>query len=146
VAWGDRTYRKAAAAVERRVGEPPVKVAFASRPGATAAVISGELTGIGGRAPGAKIVREHGDDTRLPTSFLVAVMPTRVYVFKARTGWFGVKVKKELGVFEREGLVVDVHGKGMKRFTLHSPQAGQTMAFEMMKHRVTGELADALNG
>ncbi|MDX6513911.1 MAG: hypothetical protein QOE36_3415, partial [Gaiellaceae bacterium] len=35
-------------------------------------------------------------------------------------------------------------GKLTKRFTLHSPSAGQTMAFEMNRHRVTTELAEEL--
>jgi hypothetical protein len=149
MAYGDRYYRKASAAVEKRVGEPPVRVGLASRPGATSAVLQGELLGAIGvtgglRAPGGSITRENGKDTRLPTSFLVAVTPTRVHVFKYRNGWFGVRLKRELGVFERDGLVVDVQGTGMRRFTLHSPAAGQAMAFEMLKHRVTDELAEAL--
>ena len=144
MALGDRYIRSATAAVEKRVGEPPLRIAFASRPGATGAMLTGELTGVGTLAPRGKIKRENGKDTRLPTNFLVAVTPTRVYVFKHRMLWGSVKIKGELGVFDRDGLVVDVSGKAMKRFTLHSPQAGQTIVFEMLKHRVTDELAEAL--
>ena len=74
----------------------------------------------------------------------MAVTPTRVHVFKVRNLWGSVRLKRELGVFERDGLVVDIGGQRMKRFTLHSPAAGQTMTFEMMSHRVTDELAEAL--
>jgi hypothetical protein len=149
MALGDRYIRSATAAVEKRIGERPLRIAFASRPGATAAVLKGELlagAGIAGglRGPGSKIKRESGKDTRLPTSFLIAVTPARVYVYKHRMLWGSVRIKRELGVFDRDGLVVEVSGKAMKRFMLHSPQAGQTMAFEMLKHRVTDELAGAL--
>jgi hypothetical protein len=149
MAWGDRYYRKATAAVEKRNGETVVKVGLGSRPGAMAATARGEawtLTGFGSgsRIPTSKIQRENGKNTRLPTSFLVAVTPTRVHVFKVRNSWGSVRLKRELGVFDRDGLTVDVSGQRVKRFTLHSPADGQTMTFEMMSHRVTDELAEAL--
>ena len=155
MAWGDAFQAKAEAAVQELTGEEVLRVGWASRPGATAAVLKGEAVGaatelagglgpVGTSVPSAKIHREGGKDTKLPVSFLVAVTTAHVYVYKFRKGWFGVSLKQELGVFDREGLQVAVSGGRMRRFTLHSPAAGQTMAFEMLKHRVTDELADAL--
>jgi hypothetical protein len=156
MAWGDKTYEKFVDAVRQRTGEDVVRVGWASRPGATAAVVQGELVGgaaslagglgpLGVSIPRGRIHREGGKDTKLPVSFLVAVTREHVYVYKFTKGWFGVKLKQELGAFDRDGLQVGVHaGKVMRQFTLVSPAAGQSMAFEMMRHRVTDELEAAL--
>ena len=155
MALGDRTYASARAAVQKRTGEPVVGAAFAGRVGATAAVLKGELIGgltaeagglgpMGGRAPGGAIRREGGKDTKLPMSFLIAVTQDHVYVYKYVNLWGSVRLKGELGVFDRDGLLVEIGDGTMRRFALHSPAAGQTMAFEMMRHRVTDELANAL--
>jgi hypothetical protein len=104
----------------------------------------GGLGPMGARAPGSRIRREGGKDTRLPMSFLVAVTPARIHVYKIRRWWGWITISRELAVFDRDGLIVDVSGDRMKRFTLHSPAAGQTMAFEMLRHRVTEEMEQAL--
>src|SRR5947209_7944172 len=76
---GDRYTQNATEGVASRVSEPVLMVAFASPPGAMNSVISGKLseiaTGIGQAIPHGRIVREGGSDTRLPTSFLVAITP-----------------------------------------------------------------------
>ncbi|MDX6514171.1 MAG: hypothetical protein QOE36_3675, partial [Gaiellaceae bacterium] len=115
MALGDRYLRSATAAAERLTGDRILRVAFAARPGAMAAFVGGQLAGAGeglgstgGRAPGAKIMRDEGKDTKLPANFLLAVTPTRIHVYKHRMGYGRVKIKGELGVFDREGLEVDV--------------------------------------
>jgi hypothetical protein len=59
--------------------------------------------------------------------------------------WGRVKVKKELGAFDRWGLQVEVAPAGMmRRFALGSPAQGQGMHFELMKHASTDRLEELL--
>ena len=60
----------------------------------------------------------------LPESFLLAVTPTKLYAFKFKQKRKGVEVKKQVGVWDREGLAAE--GKRMRtttRLTL-SPAGG----------------------
>jgi len=148
MALGDRTYASARSAVpEAGPASLSSEAAFAGRVGATAAVLKGELIGglaaeagglgpLGGRASGGAIRRESGKDTKLPMSFLIAVTQAHVYVYKYVNLWAASGSRASSESSTATGLVVEVGDGTMRRFTLHSPAAGQTMAFEMM--RTTG--------
>jgi hypothetical protein len=145
--------KKAVAAV---VGEEVLNVSFANRSGSLNAVLAGQVLrgaeiGLGGdgitgvAVPRGAIKREGAKKTRLPMNFLVAVTPARIHIYKHKMFWGSVKLKGELGVFEREGLEITIEDRGLtKQFALNSPASGQQMRFEMTKHRVTTELADLL--
>jgi hypothetical protein len=156
MALGDRYISNAKKAVSALVGEEVLNVSFASRSGSMNAVLAGQVLrgaeiGLGGdgitgvSVPRSGIEREGEKKTRLPMNFIVAVTPKHIHVYKHKMLWGSVKLKGELGVFEREGLEVTIEDRGLtKQFSLRSPASGQQMRFEMTKHRVTTELADLL--
>ncbi|MDX6689915.1 MAG: hypothetical protein QOG15_1372 [Solirubrobacteraceae bacterium] len=155
MALGDRYIANAKKAVAAIVDEEVLNVSFASRSGSMNAVLAGQVlrgaeVGLGGdgitgvAVPRGAIEREGAKKTRLPMNFIIAVTPKHIHVYKHKMLWGTVKLKGELGVFERERLEVTVETRGItKQFSLVSP-AGQQMRFEMAKHRVTTELADLL--
>jgi hypothetical protein len=151
-----RYLKNATAAAAKRTGEEILGVAFCNRAGSMRALVAGEVlqlgeAALGGgavagiNAPAGAIQREGGKKTRLPLNFVVAITPARVHVFKHRMFWGSVKLKSELGVFDRAGLQVGVRdGAITKQFMLHSPGQGQTMAFEMTDVEHTREIAALL--
>lgn len=160
VAWGDRFYQKLGEKVERRTGERVDVIGVGSRCGAMNALIGGELLRgaetlmaspivAGARAPSGRLRSgDRGKGVRLPMSFVVALTPTALRVFKWRKTWFGSKVTKELGSLPRDGLQLEVEDRGVvKRFRLEHPD-GATLAFEMTRVKFTtrfaAELAAAL--
>jgi hypothetical protein len=156
MAWGDRFYSKLTAKVEQRLGEPVDVIGIGSRCGSMNALIAGTaLRGVesamgspivaGAKAPGGRLqTTESGKGARLPMSFLVALTPTGMHVFKWRKTWFGTRVKKELGVIPRDGLQLQVSDRGaVKRFELAHPD-GSALAFEMTRVKWTTRFADEL--
>jgi hypothetical protein len=154
---GQRYEDNAKVAVAKLVDEPVLGIAFANRSGAMGALVAGEVVGLaqaglgggattGGRmAPRGSIGREGDKKTRLPLNFLVAITPTRVHVYKHKMFWGSVKIKGELGVFERAGLEVEVKdGRLTKQFHLHSPAQEQTMSFEITRSKVATATAELL--
>lgn len=156
MAWGDRFYEKLGENVERRVREPVEVIGVGSRCGAMRALIGGELLRgaetlmaspvvAGTRAPSGRMRTDDGGrGVRLPMSFVVALTPTALRVFKWRKTWFGSKVIKELGALPREGLQLSVDDRGaVKRFRLEHP-GGAMLAFEMTRVKFTTRFADQL--
>ena len=156
MAWGDRFYAKLQAKVEQRVGEPVELIGVGSRCGSMNALIAGTaLRGVetamgspivaGSKSPGGRIQTAEGSKgVRLPMSFIVALTPTSLRIFKWRKTWFGSKVKKELGAIAREGLRLEVSDRGVvKRFVLTHPD-GSAFAFEMTRVKWTTRFADQL--
>jgi hypothetical protein len=153
---GDKYIANAKKAVAAVVDEEVLNVSFANRSGSMNALLAGQVLrgaemGLGGDGitgvgmPRGSIKREGAKKTRLPTNFIVAVTPKHIHIYKHKMFWGSVKLKGELGVFDREGLEVTIETRGLtKQFSLVSPAAGQQMRFEMAKHRVTTELADLL--
>jgi hypothetical protein len=156
MAWGDRFYAKLRVKVEQRVGEPVEVIGVASRSGAMGALIAGSvLRGAetamgsaivsGSKAPSGRMrTAREGERVRLPMSFIVALTPTALRVFKWRKTWFGAKVKKELGALPRDGLLLEINDGGVvKRFRLEHPN-GAGVAFEMSRVKFTTRFADQL--
>lgn len=156
MAWGDRFYAKLQQKVEQRLGEQVEAIGVGSRCGSMNALIAGTaLRGAetvmgspiiaGAKAPGGRLrTPDAAKGVRLPMSFVVALTPTALHVFKWRKTWFGTKVKKELGVIPREGLQLEISDRGVvKRFTLTHPD-GAALAFEMTRMKWTTGFADQL--
>jgi len=156
VAWGDRFYSKLQTKVEQRVGEQVDVIGVGSRCGSMNALIAGTaLRGVesvmgspivaGSKAPSGRVqTAQGGKGVRLPMSFIVALTPTSLHIFKWRKTWFGSRVKKELGVIPREGLQLEVSDHGVvKRFVLSHPD-GSAFAFEMTRVKWTTGFADRL--
>jgi hypothetical protein len=156
VAWGDRFYAKLQQKVEQRVGEPVDVIGVGSRCGSMNALIAGTaLRGAetlmgspivaGSAAPRGRMrAAEGGKGVRLPMSFIVALTPSALHVFKWRKTWFGSKVKKELGSIPRDGLQLEISDSGVvKRFVLTGPD-GSAFAFEMSRVKWTTNFADQL--
>ncbi len=133
MALGDRYLASAQKAAEKRLGEPVLLVAFGSRTGAMRALAIGAAIGIGGMAPGDKIHRPGGKDTRLPLNFLIVVTARQVHLYRYKMLWGRTKIKKDLGTFERAGLHVEVGDGRIRQFQILSDQPPQVMAFEMAK-------------
>jgi hypothetical protein len=145
-------FKNATARVEKLTGESVLAIGFCNRVGSMGAVIAsagqelatgGELGGF--TAPRGSLVKD-GKKVRLPLNFIVAVTPTSVHVYKHRMFWGRVKIKRELGSFDRGGLEVAVEdAKLTKRFALRSPSGGAAVAFEMTRSKFADGLAAALS-
>jgi hypothetical protein len=62
----------------------------------------------------------------LPSSFLLAVTPTKLYAFKYKAGRKGPNVKEEVAVWERAGLKASVERpRSTTRLTIESPAEGE---------------------
>lgn len=156
VAWGDAFYRKAAAKVEERTGEPVNVIGWASRSGAMNAVIGSEvIRGVGaaagsGMTGGVAAPRGHmtaaggGKGAKLPMNFLVALTPTALRVYSFRKTWFGLKLKKQLGELPRDGLELQTQDTGVvRRFQLAAAD-GSALVFEMNRVKWTKNFTEQL--
>jgi hypothetical protein len=156
MAWGDGFYRKAEEKVQDRVGEPVEVIGWASRTGAMGALVASELLAgagavagsplrIGSRAPSGRMLGPGGEKgAKLPLNFLVAVTPSSVRAFGLRKTWFGLKLKRELGVLPRAGITLESADSGLtKRFHL-AGRDGSALAFEMTRSKWTTRFADQL--
>jgi hypothetical protein len=95
--------RKFRDAVQPRVDEPVLAVSLFYRTGGYAALALGPFSGIAALvASGVGRRRAAG----LPSTFLIAVTPTRLHAFKCATSHAAVKVRHEVAVWDRAGLVV----------------------------------------
>jgi hypothetical protein len=65
----------------------------------------------------------------LPSNFLLAVTPTKLYAFKYSAGYGKIKVKKEVAVFDRADVkVVEAGGGGLSgKLTLEVTEDGEAM-------------------
>jgi hypothetical protein len=130
---GEKYVTNAAKAAAKLLDEPVVHVAFGSRSGAMKSLVTSEVTGIGGMAPRDVIHREGGKNTKLPLNFLIIVTPSKVHVYQHKMFWGSIKIKKELGVFERAGLQVQVGDSTVRQFQISSVNPPQAMHFEMAR-------------
>jgi hypothetical protein len=64
----------------------------------------------------------------LPTNFLLAVTPTKLYAFKYGAGYGNIKVKKQVAVFNRSDVKVISAGGGTlsAKLTLEATEEGET--------------------
>lgn len=130
---GESYIASAQKAAEKRLGEPVLQAAFGSRSGAMRTLAVSRLVGVGGMAPGDKIHRPGGKDTTLPLNFLIVVTARQVHVYKHKMFWGRTSIKKDLGTFERTGLLVDVGDTTVRQFQIAQPEPPQVMAFEMAR-------------
>jgi hypothetical protein len=140
----ERYQAKLEAAVEPHLDGPMVFATIGSPVGSMSRLLRSEafnvaLAGAGDnlfRSSGRTTGRLHdgaGRDIRLPTSFIVALTPTSLFVFKYKSRWSRFKVKRELARIPRAGMVVQIHkGKASATvFQIASEATGDRMAFEM---------------
>ncbi|MEA2221522.1 MAG: hypothetical protein QOJ35_4148 [Solirubrobacteraceae bacterium] len=156
MAFGDGFYRKARAKIEARIGEPVELIGWASRSGATGAVLAGvalrgaeTAIGSGGvsgvAAPGGRMRGAGGSEgARLPMNFMVVLTPRPLRVFAIRKTWSGVKIKRELGSLPRAGLRSQIaDGAVTKRFGFDGAD-GSALGFEMTRSTFASTFADEL--
>lgn len=145
------------------LGEPVLDVCSVNRVGVlsniatrTVANVAGELligqtVGPGG-VPKDEIRRVGAPSTPLPHAFLLAFTATNIHVFSFKAFMGRMKLKDELGAFQRAGLELEVQeGEILTVYHVSSPQEGQDMMFEMMGGKTAGgeytrELAALLRG
>ena len=145
------------------LGEPVLDMCAVNRVGvlsniATRALanVAGELL-IGqtvgpGTVPKDEIRRVEEPPTPLPHAFLLAFTAQNIHVFSFKAFMGRMKLKDELGAFQRAGLEVAVQeNEILTVYHVNSPQQRQDMMFEMMGGSTAGgeytrELADLLRG
>jgi hypothetical protein len=103
--------------------------------------------------PKDRLRRGDGTSTKLPVAFALAVTADHLVVFDVRFGPFAkVKLKGELGRFDRAGLQLEVgEDKVVTTYHVYSPSQDQDMQFEMMGGSAAGgehtrKLADLIRG
>ena len=102
-------------------------------------VLFGQHVGTRG-LPKDQIRRAGGEPTDLPSGFALVVTADHVHVFDVRFGpRTRVKLKKELGRFDRAGLEAAVQeGTLVTVYHLYSPGQGQDVMFEMLGGSTAG--------
>lgn len=102
-------------------------------------LLLGETIGPG-LPPKDEIRRRSGSSTPLPHAFVLAVTATSIHVFSFKVAFIGgMKLKDELGAFDREGLQLDVQEHDVLTvYHINAPQQGQDMMFEMMGGKAAG--------
>lgn len=137
--------------VAARLTEPLIDVAMVNRYGVLSGILASTAIGIatdgagGAWVPKDAIHREGSKPTPLPHAFLVAVTGTAVHVFTIRMIMGRLKVKDEIGVFERAGLQLAVEEMSLVTvFQLYAPRQRQDMTFEIMRSEYATDFAALL--
>jgi hypothetical protein len=110
-------------AVQPKLDEPVLAVSMFYRTGGYASIALGPLSPLAGIVASAMGKKRAGG---LPKTFLLAVTPTRVHAFKVAQSYSGPKVKDEVAVWGRAGLVVTAEETSINtKVTIESPAEGE---------------------
>ncbi len=123
-----------------RLARPVIDAVLVNRLGTLSGILAstaiGAVTDGSGGAWVAKdaIQRAGAKPSPLPPAFMLAVTGSQIYVFTVGMFMGRLKVKKEIGVFERLGLQLAIEDTSLVTvFRMRAPRQGQEMAFEIMR-------------
>ena len=123
----------------QRLAQPVLDAVLVNRLGTLSGILASTAIGLATDGSGGAWVakddirRAGAKPTPLPPAFMVALTATEIHVFTASMFMGRLKVKKEIGVFERVGLQLAIEDTSLVTvFRLRAPRQGQEMAFEIM--------------
>ncbi|MBA3339062.1 MAG: hypothetical protein H0T54_04825 [Geodermatophilaceae bacterium] len=132
--------RQAREKAGQRLDEPVVDAVLVNRLGTLSAIVASTAFGLATDGSGGAWVAKDGihragaKPTPLPPAFMVAVTTTQIHVFTVSMFMGRLKVKKEIGAFERAGLQVAVEDTSLVTvFRMRAPRQRLEMAFEIMR-------------
>ncbi len=149
----DSMIRQAREKSAARLNQPVIDAVMVNRFGTLSAILASTAIGVatdgagGAWVPKDAIHRAGHKPVPLPPAFLLAVTPATIHVFTVRMIMGRLKLKDEIGVFERAGLQLGVENTSLVTvFRLLSPSQRQEMTFEIMASDYANQFAALLGG